>query len=153
MRSVDRDEAFMQAALDEALVAPEHGDVPVGAVLVRGGDVIARAHNTEVLTGDPSAHAELNVVRLGAERMRSRWLDDCELFATLEPCPMCAGAILLARVRRLVFGAWNPRWGACGTLANIVDDPRRNHRVEVVRGVLAEACGAPLESFFAGLRG
>lgn len=142
----------MRLALEEALVALEHGDVPIGAVLVRGDDVIARAHNTRELVQDATVHAEMNALRLGYERLGSWRLEGCELFSTLEPCPMCAGAIVASRIDRLVFGAWNPKSGACGSLFNIPEDPRLNHRVVVRRGVLAEECAKPLEQLFEGLR-
>jgi tRNA(adenine34) deaminase len=149
---VDRDERYMRIALEEALVAPEHGDVPIGAVLVREDEIVAKAHNARELLGDASAHAEMNVLRLGAERHGDWRLDGFELFVTLEPCPMCAGAIVAHRVARLVFGAWNPRWGAAGSLYNIADDARLNHRVETRRGVLGEECAKPLADLFEGLR-
>ncbi len=142
----------MRLALDEAAVALEHGDVPVGAVLVRGEDVVAKTHNCRELQRDATAHAEMDALRLGAERLGDWRLDGCELFVTLEPCPMCAGAIVAHRVSRLVFGAWNSRAGAAGSLYNITDDPRLNHRVDVRRGVLAEACGALLEQTFVNVR-
>jgi tRNA(adenine34) deaminase len=139
-------------ALEEAVVALEHGDVPIGAVLVRGDDVVARAHNTRELVGDATAHAEMHALRLGAERTGDWRLDGCELFVTLEPCPMCAGAIVAHRITRLVFGAWNTGAGAAGSLYNIPEDPRLNHHVDVRRGVLAEACARPLSGLFEELR-
>ena len=150
--AVERDEHFMRIAIDEAMVAGEHGDVPIGAVLVHDDEIVAKAHNARELLNDASAHAEMNVLRLGAERHGDWRLDGFELFVTLEPCPMCAGAIVAYRVRRLVFGAWNPRWGAAGSLYNITDDARLNHRVEIIRGVLAEECAKPLGDLFEGLR-
>jgi tRNA(adenine34) deaminase len=149
---MERDEALMRLALDEAAVALEHGDVPVGAVLVRGDEVVARAHNTRELVRDATAHAEMSALRLGAERSGDWRLTDLELFVTLEPCPMCAGAIVAHRLGRLVFGAWNTQAGAAGTLYNIPEDPRLTHRVPVTRGVLAEECGKLLDGFFAELR-
>jgi tRNA(adenine34) deaminase len=149
---MNRDETFMRLALEEGLVALEHGDIPVGAVLVRGDDVIAKTHNCRELRRDATAHAEMDALRLGAERLGDWRLTGCELFATLEPCPMCAGAIVAHRVERLVFGAWNLRSGSAGSLYNITDDPRLNHRVDVVRGVLAEECAAPLPDLFGNLR-
>lgn len=143
---------FMQLALDEALVALEHGDIPVGAVLVRGDDVVAKTHNSRELRRDATAHAEMDALRLGAERLGDWRLVGCELFVTLEPCPMCAGAIVSHRIDRLVFGAWNPKAGSAGSLFNITDDPRLNHRVAVRRGVLAEACAEPLQDLFDDLR-
>jgi tRNA(adenine34) deaminase len=147
-----RDEFFMRLALEEASVAAEHGDVPIGAVLVQGDEVLARGHNTRELTADPSAHAEMHALRLGAGRLGSWRLDDCELFVTLEPCVMCAGAVVAARVKRLVFGAWDPKAGACGTLYNVPEDPRLNHRAQVTRGVLAGECAKLLAVFFDHLR-
>jgi tRNA(adenine34) deaminase len=149
---MDRDEAFIRLALEEAKVALEHGDVPIGAVLVKGEDVIAKTHNCRELRRDATAHAEMDALRLGAERLGDWRLTGCELFVTLEPCPMCAGAIVAHRVDRLVFGAWNPRAGSAGTLYNITDDPRLNHRVDVRRGVLADECAEPLGDLFSGLR-
>ncbi|HVE91672.1 MAG TPA: tRNA adenosine(34) deaminase TadA [Actinomycetota bacterium] len=142
------DDGFMRLALQEALTAPGHGDVPVGAVLVRSGEVVARGHNTRDLVQDPSGHAEMSALRLGAERLGTWRLESCEMFVTLEPCPMCAGAIVAARIDRLVFGAWDPKAGACGSLYNIPEDPRLNHRTRVRRGVLADECAEPLARFF-----
>src|SRR5688572_4877479 len=147
-----RDETFMKLALDEGLVALEHGDVPVGAVLVRGEEVIAKTHNCRELRRDATAHAEMDALRLGAERLGDWRLNGCELFVTLEPCPMCAGAIVAHRVERLVFGAWNGQAGSAGSLYNITDDPRLNHHVDVIRGVLADECAAPLGALFEELR-
>jgi tRNA(adenine34) deaminase len=149
---MDRDERFIRLALEEALVALEHDDVPIGAVLVHGDDVIAKTHNSRELRRDATAHAEMDALRLGAERLGDWRLEGCELFVTLEPCPMCAGAIVAHRIARLVFGAWNAQAGAAGSLYNITDDPRLNHHVDVRRGVLADECAAPLAELFQGLR-
>ena len=149
---MDRDEAYIRQALDEAMVALEHGDVPIGALLVRGEEVVARAHNTRELVGDATAHAEMHALRLGAERLGDWRLAGCELFVTVEPCPMCAGAVVAHRVDRLVFGAWNPRAGAAGSLYNIPEDPRLTHNVVVKRGVLADECARPLGDLFEELR-
>ncbi|MGH2760356.1 MAG: tRNA adenosine(34) deaminase TadA, partial [Actinomycetota bacterium] len=149
---MERDERFVRMALDEAVVALEHGDVPVGAVLVRGDEVVAKAHNTRELVRDATAHAEMLALRSGAERLGDWRLEGCELFVTVEPCAMCAGAIVAHRIARLVFGAWNPRAGAAGSLYNVAEDPRLNHRVEVRRGVLAEECARPLQGLFEDLR-
>jgi tRNA(adenine34) deaminase len=149
---MDRDERFMRAALDEAMVALEHGDVPVGAILVRGEEIVAKTHNTRELVGDATAHAEMSALRQGAVQNGDWRLAGHELFVTVEPCPMCAGAIVWHRIERLVFGAWNPSSGAAGSLYNITEDPRRSHRVEVLRGVLAEECSAPLGDLFDDLR-
>jgi tRNA(adenine34) deaminase len=149
---MSRDERFIRIALEEAMVAVEHGDVPIGAVLVRGEEIVAQTHNCRELRRDATAHAEMDALRLGAERLGDWRLDGCELFVTLEPCPMCAGAIVAHRIARLVFGAWNPRSGSAGSLYNITDDPRLSHRVDVQRGVLAEECARPLAGLFEGLR-
>jgi tRNA(adenine34) deaminase len=151
-RAMERDEVLMRMALEEAAVALEHGDVPVGAVLVRGDDVIARAHNTRELLNDATGHAEISALRLGAERTGDWRLTEHELFVTLEPCPMCAGAAVAYRLNRLVFGAWNTQAGAAGSLYNVPEDPRLTHRISVVRGVLAEECTKQLEGFFSELR-
>lgn len=142
----------MRLALEEAVIALEHGDIPVGAVLVRGDDVVAKAHNTRELVNDGTAHAEMSALRLGSVRAGDWRLSDHELFVTLEPCPMCAGAIVGHRVERLVFGAWNTAAGAAGSLYNIPEDPRLTHRVAVVRGVLGEECSKLLGEEFARLR-
>lgn len=143
----------MDEALAEASRAPEHADVPIGAVVVdASGLVVARAHNERELTGDPSAHAEVLALRRAAAVLGSWRLDGCTLVVTLEPCTMCAGALVLARVRRLVFGAYDPKAGAVASLWDVVRDPRLNHQVDVVGGIEAEACGALLRDFFAGRR-
>lgn len=147
-----RDEAAMRLALAEARRAPATGDVPVGAVVVRGDVVVGTGRNAREATGDPTAHAEVLALREAA-RTLGRWrLDDCTLVVTLEPCAMCAGALVLARVPRLVLGAWDEKAGAAGSVHDLVRDRRLNHRVEVVPGVLAEEAGALLREFFAGHR-
>jgi tRNA(adenine34) deaminase len=148
------DDEAMALALDEAAAATAHGDVPVGAVALSTADgtVLARAHNRRQASGDPTAHAELLALRDAAAGL-GRWrLDDVTLVVTLEPCPMCAGALVAARVGRLVFGAADPRAGACGSLYNLCADPRLNHELPVVGGVLAERSAALLSSFFAERR-
>jgi tRNA(adenine34) deaminase len=146
------DEEAMAATLTEAEAALAHDDVPVGAVAVVAGRIVAARHNERELRGDPLAHAEL-LVLADVAATRAGWrLDDVTLFVTLEPCPMCAGALVAARVGRLVFGATDPKAGACGSLYNLCADPRLNHEVPVTPGVLAEACGALLISFFAARR-
>ena len=146
------DEAAMALALEEARAAPSHGDVPVGAVVVADGRVLARRHNERELRADPTAHAELLAIRDAAAHL-GRWrLDEATVVVTLEPCPMCAGALLAARVGRLVFGAADPKAGACGSLYNLCVDPRLNHELEVRSGVDAEAAGALLTAFFAERR-
>ncbi|MDZ4826526.1 MAG: nucleoside deaminase [Actinomycetota bacterium] len=147
-------DALMGLALGEAGLAPGHGDVPVGAIVVDldSGEVVARRHNERELTGDPTAHAELLAVRDTAARVGSWRLDHHAVVVTLEPCPMCAGALWAARVRTLVFGAADPKAGAAGTLYNIAADPRLNHEMQVIRGVRAEESAALLHAFFANLR-
>ena len=144
-------EAAMMVALEEARAAAAAGEVPVGAAIVIDGQIVARAGNRREQTGDPTAHAEVLVLREAAAAKGEWRLDDATLVVTLEPCPMCAGALVAARVRRVVFGAANIDAGACGTLYNLCVDPRLNHEVEVVAGVEAEAASALLTTFF-GLR-
>jgi tRNA(adenine34) deaminase len=146
------DDEAMALALAEAAAAPAHGDVPVGAVVLDGGAVVARRHNERERTGDPTAHAELLALRDAAAARGSWRLDGTTLVVTLEPCPMCAGALVAARVGRLVFGAADPRAGACGSLYNLCADPRLNHEVAVTAGVRAAEAAALLRSFFAARR-
>jgi tRNA(adenine34) deaminase len=146
------DETWMRIALDEARSAAGQGEVPVGAVVVAGGQVVARAHNLRESARDPLAHAETLAIRAAAEAL-GRWrLVGCTLIVTLEPCPMCAGAVVNARLERLVYGASDPRAGAVGSLMDIVRDERLNHRAEVVSGVLAQESAALLKAFFAERR-
>ncbi len=146
------DEELMRLALDEAEKAATHDDVPVGAVLARDGEVIAAAGNERELRGDPTAHAEVLCLRAAAERTGNWRLTGTTMYVTLEPCPMCAGALVSARVARLVYGPQDPIAGAALSLYNIVQDPRLNHSMEVTAGVLAEASAALLRSFFEGRR-
>ena len=143
----------MRAALAEARLALATGDVPVGAVVLGpDGTVVGRGHNAREADADPTAHAEVLALRDAARRL-GRWrLDDCTLVVTLEPCVMCAGATVLARVPRLVLGAWDPKAGACGSQWDVVRDRRLNHRVEVVGGVLEDECGELIREFFATQR-
>ena len=143
----------MELALDDARAALAHGDVPVGAVVVGpGGEVLARRHNERELTGDPTAHAELLALRDAAGGL-GRWrLDDCVLVSTLEPCPMCAGAALAARIGAVIFGAADPKAGACGSLYNLAADPRLNHDIAVTSGIRATEAADLLRSFFAERR-
>jgi tRNA(adenine34) deaminase len=147
-----RDEYFMRLALREAERAPDHDDVPIGAVLVHGGEVIAAARNERELRGDPTAHAELLALREASAKLGTWRLLDTVLYVTLEPCPMCAGAIVLARVPRVVFGAPDPKAGAAGSVLDVLDEPRLNHRPAVARGLLAEESAELLHSFFAPRR-
>lgn len=144
---------LMQVAIEEAQAAPAHGDVPIGAVVARGdGRIVARRHNEREATGDPTAHAELLALRDAAAGMGSSRLDDLVLVSTLEPCPMCAGAAVVARIGAVVFGAADPKAGALGTLYHLGSDPRLNHEVPVRSGVRATECGALLTAFFARRR-
>jgi tRNA(adenine34) deaminase len=147
-----RDEYFMRLALREAERAMEHDDVPIGCVLVHDGEVLATGRNERELRQDPTAHAEVLALREAAEKLGSWRVLDSVLYVTLEPCAMCAGAIVLARVPRVVFGAWDPKAGAAGSVLDILAQPRLNHRPDVSGGLLAEECGALLSSFFAGRR-
>ena len=143
----------MRLALDEAALAPLHGDVPIGAgVPTAAGEVVARSHNERELTGDPTGHAEVLALRRAAEASGSWRLDGHTLVVTLEPCTMCAGALVLARVERLVIGAWDPKAGAVSSVFDVVRDPRLNHRVEVIGGIESEACARLLREFFKGQR-
>jgi tRNA(adenine34) deaminase len=146
------DKSMMARALDEARAALVHDDVPVGAVVVRDGVVIAARHNERELAGDPTAHAEVLAMRDAATALGQWRLDECTLYVTLEPCAMCAGAIVNSRVRRLVYGADDPKAGAVRSLYELADDPRLNHRAQVVSGVMAEESSALLRAFFAAKR-
>ncbi len=143
----------MREALVEAEAAAAHDDVPIGAVIVHRGEVIGRGHNRREADQDPTAHAELLALRQAAATLRTWRLEGCTLVVTLEPCTMCAGALVLARIDQLVYGADDPKAGAVGALYDIPRDPRLNHLVEVVRGVEADACGEVLRRFFRERRG
>lgn len=143
----------MRAALNEALAALEEGDVPVGAVVVHDGRIIGRGHNQRELLNDPTAHAEMLALTAAAAHLNSWRLENCTLYVTLEPCAMCAGAVVLARVPRLVFGTTDPKAGACVSLYNIPTDSRLNHRVDLGAPVLVEECASLLREFFAQKRG
>ena len=146
------DAAFMRLALDEAERALPHGDVPVGAVVVRGGAVIGAGHNERERRQDPTAHAEILALRAAAARAGSWRVLDSVLYVTLEPCAMCAGAIVLARVTRVVYGTADPKAGAAGSVIDVLGERRFNHRPEVVGGLLREECAALLLAFFASRR-
>ncbi|HTA33114.1 MAG TPA: tRNA adenosine(34) deaminase TadA [Solirubrobacteraceae bacterium] len=151
-RFFPRDDYFMRMALREAERALEHDEVPIGAVLVREGELVAGAHNERELRQDPTAHAEIIALR-GAARALGSWrLLDTVLYVTLEPCAMCAGAIVLARVPRVVYGASDPKAGACGSVLDVLSEPRLNHRPDVAGGLLALECGELLSEFFASRR-
>ena len=139
-------------ALDEARAALDHDDVPVGAVVVRDGEVVGRGHNRREVDQDPTAHAEVLAIRAAAASLASWRLEGCTLAVTLEPCTMCAGALVLARVPTVVYGATDPKAGAAGSLLDVLDDDRLNHRCEVVRGVRERECGDLLRAFFRARR-
>jgi len=146
------DDDAMRLALGQAAAAVEHGDVPIGAVVLREGEVIAARHNERELTGDPTAHAEVLAIRDAAHVVGHWRLLDCTLYVTLEPCVMCAGALVNARIGRVVYGATDPKAGAVASLYQVLGDPRLNHRPPVDAGVCADECGALLRKFFAGRR-
>ena len=148
----EHDLEHMRAALNEARAAEEAGEVPVGAVVVRGGEVIGRGHNRSIADHDPAAHAEIVALRAAARHQHNYRLENSTLYVSLEPCAMCAGAIVLARIDQLVYGADDPKAGAVRSLFTIADDPRLNHRVRLTTGVRAEECGGLLRAFFAPRR-
>lgn len=143
-----KDEDYMRQALALARQAAEAGEVPVGAVLIHQGQVVATGHNAPVITHDPTAHAEIAALRAAASRLGNYRLEDCELFVTLEPCPMCAGALLHARLKRVVFGAPDPKTGVAGSVLDLFANRQLNHQTQVQGGVLADECGALLQAFF-----
>ena len=145
-------EPMMQHALTQAEAALAEDEVPVGAVIVRHGRLIAAAHNQRETLKDPTAHAEIIAITQAATAIGNWRLDDCTLFVTLEPCPMCAGAIVQARIPHVVFGATDPKGGAVQSLFTLLDDPRLNHRATVIGGILAEPCGDILSRFFQRMR-
>jgi tRNA(adenine34) deaminase len=144
----DEDERFMRLALEEARRCLEHGDVPIGAVVTRDDHVVASAGNERELAGDPTAHAEILALRSAASGLGTWRLEGCTLFVTLEPCAMCAGAAVLARLDRVVFGAADPKAGFAGSLGNLVKEPRLNHSMSLTEGVLVDECADLLRAFF-----
>lgn len=146
------DERYMRLALEQAEAAAEADEAPVGALIVADGRVLAAARNEREALRDPTAHAEMIAITQAASALQSWRLENCTLYVTLEPCPMCAGAIVLARIPRVVFGALDPKGGAVRSLYRLLEDSRLNHRVEVVEGVLSEPCGLVLSEFFRGKR-
>jgi len=146
------DERFMRMAIDAAHIAEENGDVPIGAVIVYQEKVIGRAYNQREQLTDPTAHAEIVALTQAATFMETWRLHGCTIYVTLEPCPMCAGSLVLGRLDRLVYGCADPKAGACGSLYDIVRDERLNHRLEVTSGVLADECAALLQTFFRARR-
>ncbi|MCL2202814.1 MAG: tRNA adenosine(34) deaminase TadA [Defluviitaleaceae bacterium] len=146
-------ECYMQEALAQARKAYENNEVPIGCVIVRGGEIIVRAANERDTRKNALAHAEIAAIHQACESIGDWRLEDCALYVTIEPCPMCAGAILQARIPTVVFGAKNPKAGCAGSILNILNEPRFNHRPEVISGVLAEECGALMSAFFLRFRG
>ncbi len=142
----------MATALKEAMAALRQDEVPVGAVIVKNGSVIAKAHNQVEMLQDPTAHAEILAIGAAANHLGNRRIEGCTLYVTLEPCPMCAGALVLSRIDRVVFGSYDPKMGACSTLYNIVQDDRLNHRIEVIAGVMDTESSSLLKDFFARKR-
>lgn len=149
---MEQHERFLREALDLASRAEELGEVPVGAVVVRDGEVVGRGHNLRQTTHDPTAHAEVLALRDAANRLQRWRLDDCTLYVTLEPCAMCAGALVLARIQEVVVGCDDPKAGFLGSLDDLSQHPKLNHRYPVVRGVLRDECSHQLTSFFRRLR-
>ena len=146
------DERYMGVAIESAKIAEDNGDVPIGAVIVREGRIIAKAYNQREQLQDPTAHAEIIALTQAASAVENWHLEGCTIYVTLEPCCMCAGALVLSRMDRLVFGCRDPKAGACGSLYNIVADERLNHRLEVTAGVLEGECSELLQGFFARRR-
>lgn len=142
------DQRCMRLAIDQASIAEENGDVPIGAIIIHENRIIAKAYNQRQQLNDPTAHAEIIALTQAAEAVGSWRLHGCTIYVTLEPCPMCAGALVLARIDRLVFGTEGPKTGACGSLYNIVQDSRLNHQIQITSGILMEDCKSQLQAFF-----
>jgi len=142
------DAAWMALALEQAALAAAAGEVPVGALVIKDGEVLGRGHNRNLLDDDPTAHAEIVALRQAAARLGNHRLTGCTMIATIEPCAMCAGALIHARIARLVYGAGDPKAGAAGSVLQVINHPGLNHRMEVTAGVLAEKCSAVLQDFF-----
>lgn len=153
MQQEPHDSHYMELALQQAALAPHMGEVPIGAVLVHSHEVIAAGHNYREISQDPTAHAEMIVIRKAAERLQTWRLTETTLYVTLEPCPMCAGAIVQSRIARLVFGAWDPKAGACGSIFDIPAERRLNHRVQVMGGMFEQESRELLQEFFRAKRG
>ncbi|QYR21619.1 tRNA adenosine(34) deaminase TadA [Paenibacillus sp. sptzw28] len=149
----NEDKKWMREAIVEALKAEQIGEVPIGAVIVRGGEIVGRGHNLRETSLDPTAHAEMIAIREASHRLEAWRLIDCTLYVTLEPCPMCAGAIVQSRIQKVVYGTTDPKAGCAGTLMNLLQEPRFNHETELVGGLLQEECAALLTQFFRRLRG
>jgi len=146
------DEEYMREALLEAQKALDKGEVPIGAVMVQSGEIVARAHNLKEELKDPTAHAEILAIQEATRKLKKWRLNDCTLYVTLEPCPMCAGALVQSRLKRVVYGVHDFKAGAAGSILNILDEPRFNHQVNVTSGILEEACRDIMQKFFRSLR-
>lgn len=147
MRSRD-DAAWMELALEQARLAAEAGEVPVGALVIRDGEIVGQGHNRNLLDHDPTAHAEIVALRQAAEHLRNHRLGGCTVYATIEPCSMCAGTLIHARVSRLVYGASDPKAGAAGSVLKVLNHPDLNHKIEVTAGILSDKCSEILQEFF-----
>jgi tRNA(adenine34) deaminase len=143
-----QDEAYLQLAIEQARLAAEAGEVPVGAIVVFETGIVGRGRNQVLANNDPTAHAEIVALRDAARRLNNYRLPGCELYTTLEPCSMCAGAIIHARIARLIYGAADPKAGAAGSVVEVINHPKLNHQVEIIAGVMAEECGELLRAFF-----
>jgi tRNA(adenine34) deaminase len=152
MKKIDKDKFFMQEALKEAKKAYKKNEVPVGAIVVYNNKIVAKAHNLNITTNDPTAHAEILALRKASKILRNYRLLDCEMYTTLEPCPMCAGAMVYARIKRLVYATEDPKSGCCKSVLNIVNNKKLNHRIEVVSGVCKKEAEKLLKTFFKKLR-
>ena len=150
---LDDNARYMQYAIREAMRAEEEGEVPVGCVIIHNGEIIGKAHNQRERLQDPTAHAEVLAITQAANNLGSWRLENTKLFVTLEPCPMCAGAIILSRVAEVYFGAFDPKAGACGSLMNLLEDRRFNHQPVLNPGLMADECGSMLTNFFRRIRG
>ena len=149
---MNEDEKWMQIAIQEAIKAEKDGEVPVGAVLIKDGLIIARAHNQPISTNDPTAHAEIQLLRAAGGELKNYRLTGTSLYVTLEPCAMCLGAMMHARVERIVYGAHDPKTGVCGSSENLIDANCFNHKIDLVRGVLENECKQLLKNFFISRR-
>jgi tRNA(adenine34) deaminase len=153
MSGTEEDQQFMKLAIEQARIAEENGDVPIGAIIVHKNQIIGKAYNQREQLKDPTAHAEIIALTQAAAALENWHLNGCTMYVTLEPCPMCAGALVLSRMNRLVYGCDDPKTGAVKSLYNIVTDERLNHRLEVTSGVLADECAKQLQDFFQHRRG
>jgi len=142
------DELFMALAIQQAQLAAKKDEVPVGAVIVHKGKIIARAHNQVEMLKDPTAHAEMIAITAAANYLKTKWLSECSIYVTIEPCSMCAGALVLSRINEIVYGADDPKTGACGSVVNIINNKQLNHQIDIRKGVLVDPCAMILSDFF-----